>query len=88
MDAQPVDDVPAEPKHQDQEMENADATIPEVDQTASQPQPDDSPATSATVVNEPVAEEEMRDAIEDNQGEPEDDQGETVVEAEEDTVIY
>jgi hypothetical protein len=83
MDIEPAEEEKAEIQAQDEEMDNAQPTSgePEKEPTTAETRPDDSPATSATAVNEPVAEEELRDAMED-------DQGETVVEAEEDTVIY
>jgi hypothetical protein len=75
-----VDEQQAETKQeQDLQMENADGTVAA---TVEEPQANDSPATSATAVNEAVAEEEQLSIA------MEDDQGETVVEAEEDTVIY
>lgn len=69
-------------QEQETEMEGAEATAQEDEPAvAVDSQPNDSPATSATAVNEPDAEQDARDTMED-------DHGETVVEAEEDTVIY
>ena len=58
--------------------ESANTVVSPGDEASAQTHADDS---SATAVGESVAEEEMRDVVDD-------EQGETVVEAEEDTVIY